>query len=217
MEIKSLVLKALEFILEKLGYSIYKHGERFKGVCYTDIINALSQKEQINLASTVLQKREKHPTEFNVLEAAKIQKRFRSAINNRNFEKATYFLGEGASASDINYSNLQYSSRKPEVLELLIKHGFDVNQTDSDLQTPLHLVAGSGDIELAKLFLAHGANPTAKDREGFTALELAEDRSKSNENYQEMIDLLSSHTEKKVLESSVSQEDAALKRKTMKI
>lgn len=62
-----------------------------------------------------------------------------------------------------------------EVAELLIKHGAVVNVADLWKFTPLHEAAAKGKYEICKLLLIHGADPTKKNRDGNTALDLIKD------------------------------------------
>lgn len=65
---------------------------------------------------------------------------------------------------------------KPEIAELLISRGADVNAriTSSDNSTPLHWASGGGvavpNLAIAKLLLAKGANVDAKTKMGNTPL-----------------------------------------------
>jgi ankyrin repeat protein len=49
--------------------------------------------------------------------------------------------------------------------ELLFEHGMDPSQPDWLLVTPLHRLAGSGDIEKAAIFIEHGARLDARDED----------------------------------------------------
>ncbi|XP_073238297.1 poly [ADP-ribose] polymerase tankyrase-2-like [Porites lutea] len=60
-----------------------------------------------------------------------------------------------------------------DIASLLIKHNTDVNATDRWLFTPLHEASQKGRTQLCALLLAHGADPTMKNQEGQTALDLA--------------------------------------------
>ncbi|XP_067858576.1 poly [ADP-ribose] polymerase tankyrase-2 isoform X4 [Heptranchias perlo] len=62
-----------------------------------------------------------------------------------------------------------------EVAELLVKHGAVVNVADLWKFTPLHEAAAKGKYEICKLLLLHGADPTKKNRDGNTALDLIKD------------------------------------------
>uniref|UniRef100_A0A8C2L1E5 Poly [ADP-ribose] polymerase n=1 Tax=Cyprinus carpio TaxID=7962 RepID=A0A8C2L1E5_CYPCA len=62
-----------------------------------------------------------------------------------------------------------------EVAELLVLHGAVVNVADLWKFTPLHEAAIKGKDEICKLLLRHGANPTKKNRDGNTPLDLVKD------------------------------------------
>lgn len=59
-----------------------------------------------------------------------------------------------------------------EVTELLIKYGANVNVSDLWKFTPLHEAAAKGKYDIVKLLLKHGADPTKKNRDGATPLDL---------------------------------------------
>jgi len=62
-----------------------------------------------------------------------------------------------------------------EVAELLVHQGAAVNVTDLWKFTPLHEAAAKGKYEICKLLLKHGADPSKKNRDGNTALDLVKD------------------------------------------
>ncbi len=59
------------------------------------------------------------------------------------------------------------------LLKLLISEGADLNRSDKDGVTPLHIAAGQVHVECAKLLAAHGAALNAVDRFGRTPLHFA--------------------------------------------
>ena len=71
-----------------------------------------------------------------------------------------------------------------EVTELLVKHGATVNVSDLWKFTPLHEAAAKGKYEIVKLLLKHGADPSKKNRDGHTPLDLVK------EGDQDVVDLL---------------------------
>ncbi|XP_021431458.2 poly [ADP-ribose] polymerase tankyrase-2 isoform X1 [Oncorhynchus mykiss] len=62
-----------------------------------------------------------------------------------------------------------------EVAELLVIHGALVNIADLWKFTPLHEAAAKGKYAICKLLLQHGADPTKKNRDGSTPLDLVKD------------------------------------------
>jgi uncharacterized protein len=62
---------------------------------------------------------------------------------------------------------------KSEVLKLMIEHGADVNIRDANGSTPLMHAAKRGNNLIVQMLLAAGADPSAKNNEGVTALDLA--------------------------------------------
>ncbi|XP_059386139.1 poly [ADP-ribose] polymerase tankyrase-2-like [Carassius carassius] len=62
-----------------------------------------------------------------------------------------------------------------EVAELLVIHGAVINVADLWKFTPLHEAAIKGKYEICKLLLQHGADPTKKNRDGNTPLDLVKD------------------------------------------
>ncbi|XP_061565179.1 poly [ADP-ribose] polymerase tankyrase-2-like [Cololabis saira] len=62
-----------------------------------------------------------------------------------------------------------------EVAELLVLHGAVVNVADLWKFTPLHEAAAKGKYEICKLLLQRGADPTRKNRDGNTPLDMVRD------------------------------------------
>lgn len=62
-----------------------------------------------------------------------------------------------------------------EVVEFLSKHG-DINAVDNDGSTSLHLAAELGNIQIVRILLANGANPSLQNKAGETPIDLAEDQ-----------------------------------------
>lgn len=58
-----------------------------------------------------------------------------------------------------------------DMISILVRHGADVNVTDSHLRTPLHRAAQFGHVEVVRLLLRLGADPNAKDKNGWTPLD----------------------------------------------
>jgi ankyrin repeat protein len=88
----------------------------------------------------------------------------------------------GAQKRDIGASVLHYAVlaqmkpggfHDPSVIDILIKHGADVNATTQLGETPLHLGARGGHVQTVEKLLAYGANPNLRDSRGRTPLEIA--------------------------------------------
>ncbi|UYV66639.1 TNKS2, partial [Cordylochernes scorpioides] len=62
-----------------------------------------------------------------------------------------------------------------EVAELLVRSGGPVNAADLWKFTPLHEAAAKGKADIVKLLLRHGADPTKKNRDGHTPLDLVKE------------------------------------------
>ncbi len=62
---------------------------------------------------------------------------------------------------------------RPEIAEMLIKRGANVNARDARGDAPLHEAACLGHVEMARLLLKHGADVNAKGGEGLTPLDQA--------------------------------------------
>lgn len=69
--------------------------------------------------------------------------------------------------------DLHSSVQHVDIAALLIKYNTCVNATDKWAFTPLHEAAQKGRTQLCALLLAHGADPTMKNQEGQTPLDLA--------------------------------------------
>ncbi|KAM4650882.1 protein phosphatase 1 regulatory subunit 12C isoform 2-T2 [Discoglossus pictus] len=62
-----------------------------------------------------------------------------------------------------------------EVVEFLVNHGANVNQSDNEGWTPLHVAASCGYMEIAEYLLKHSANIAAVNSDGDVPLDIAED------------------------------------------
>lgn len=61
----------------------------------------------------------------------------------------------------------------PDIVEVLLKHGVDVNMLDFMGRTPLHLAAEKGFPCILEQLLKHGADVGLTDNRGVSALHLA--------------------------------------------
>ncbi len=59
---------------------------------------------------------------------------------------------------------------EPEVLEILIRHGANPNNSNNHLWTPLHEAINQGSYKTVEFLLQHGANPNVKNNPGWTPL-----------------------------------------------
>ncbi|XP_063817725.1 poly [ADP-ribose] polymerase tankyrase-2 isoform X1 [Pseudophryne corroboree] len=99
------------------------------------------------------------------------------AAGYNNLEVAEYLLQNGADVNAQDKGGLiplhnAASYGHVEVAALLIKYNACVNATDKWAFTPLHEAAQKGRTQLCALLLAHGADPTLKNQEGQTSLDL---------------------------------------------
>uniref|UniRef100_A0A452ILP9 Poly [ADP-ribose] polymerase n=1 Tax=Gopherus agassizii TaxID=38772 RepID=A0A452ILP9_9SAUR len=85
-----------------------------------------------------------------------------------------YLLHHGADVGLVPLHNA-CSYGHYEVAELLVRHGASVNVADLWKFTPLHEAAAKGKYEICKLLLKHGADPTKKNRDGNTPLDLVKE------------------------------------------
>lgn len=61
-----------------------------------------------------------------------------------------------------------------EVIELLVAHGAEINAVDSEsASTALHYAASFNRLNAVKALIEHGADANLRNKEGFTALQLA--------------------------------------------
>ncbi|KAI8499774.1 hypothetical protein Bbelb_228250 [Branchiostoma belcheri] len=100
------------------------------------------------------------------------------AAGYNNVEVAEFLLENGADVNAQDKGGLiplhnASSYGHVEIAQLLIKYGTCVNATDRWNFTPLHEAAQKGRTQLCALLLAHGADPTMKNQEGQTPLDLA--------------------------------------------
>ena len=104
---------------------------------------------------------------------------FEVAIHYNMFGILEYFIKNDPSitnkADNFGYTNLHYAvtANRPQVCELLIKLGFDVNVRSNDGSSPLHIAVIYGLQMFVEILLEHGANIDAEDINGYTPLMFA--------------------------------------------
>lgn len=96
------------------------------------------------------------------------------AVRNGHVRIARVLLKAGAKANDRGpgfYPMSAAAARgSPELINLLLRHGADLNSSDEDERTPLIEAVDEGQLEATKALLKGGANPNAQDELGKTAL-----------------------------------------------
>ena len=73
-------------------------------------------------------------------------------------------------------------------IKRLVANGFDLNDADYDLRTPIHLAASEGQNEVIEYFVAKRVNLNPKDRWGGTPLADAD-----REGHKDTVALLKKH------------------------
>ncbi len=83
-------------------------------------------------------------------------------------------------------------SEIPEMIEVMLAYGADIDSKDSYGNSMLHRAADKGNVEIVNLLLQAGANPLARDSFGFTpAMQVRLSRLElGEENYNELQTLL---------------------------
>ena len=111
---------------------------------------------------------------------------FRDAVMADRIENVQSLLDRGANP---NLGGLKHtpSASMAEALELLIRHGWDINER-VDGRTLLHHDANHGHGGRVRLLLDHGADPNIKDAEDRTALHLVSARGVGAETIHALVD-----------------------------
>lgn len=122
-----------------------------------------------------------------------------SAIIGNNIEIVQYFLDNHFDASYVNVDDnvfqrtpLMYAAghERPEITQLLINSGADLNAQDQMGQTALMWAASYNHVETARVLLENGADITLVDGSGLTVFDMP---SADYENYEVMVALLDSY------------------------
>lgn len=97
------------------------------------------------------------------------------AYNAKNIEMANYLIDLGAIPNNISTDIIYDLIRNGEIgnFKRILTHTIDLNQTNHNGETPLHLAIQFNQIELVKLLLEAGADRSIKDINGLTALDHA--------------------------------------------
>jgi ankyrin repeat protein len=110
-----------------------------------------------------------------------------ASCEGRSCETMKWLLTHGATiigkargrTQDVSWNALThaaFSNDCPELLELLIRHGADVNSRGDEELTALHIAAKTGFIKGVEILLENGANTALKDKAGRTALEITRNK-----------------------------------------
>lgn len=96
-------------------------------------------------------------------------------------EMVKWYLAHGVDPTKVQAERpdrtFLFDAGNPEIAELLIQHGVDVNAKDKDGITALSWICmfGREPAETARVLLKHGADPNARDKIGITPLMRARD------------------------------------------
>lgn len=105
-------------------------------------------------------------------------------LGNREFVEYLLEHGENPNSAtepgDATALQLAAAYGHADIVEVLLKAGANVNLRGSDGWSPLMCACYQGNVEVAKLLLAHGADPSFKDGYDRTAADLAEHSKSGN-------------------------------------
>ena len=105
------------------------------------------------------------------------------AVINGHIDIAKLLLERGADVKAVDQTGLTplhqaANMGRAEMAELLLAHHADVNVKGTRSfwlgQTPLYFAANNGSVSVVQVLLAHGADLTATDKNGLTALQVAQ-------------------------------------------
>ena len=101
------------------------------------------------------------------------------AVNDQQIELAKFLLDRGADVNATAYKwksdclGMACTKRNPALVRFLLEHGAKVNVAIDSGNTPLMLAAWHGPREVVEMLLAAGADRSAANKEGQTALDFA--------------------------------------------
>lgn len=96
-------------------------------------------------------------------------------------ERGARIAGSGPGATrEVAWNAVTHAAHfykwRPEVLEIVLEFGGDVNSQGTREGTPLHAAARHGDVKGVRFLLGRGADPTRKDPEGRRPIEVTRNR-----------------------------------------
>jgi ankyrin repeat protein len=100
-----------------------------------------------------------------------------AALSRGELEISRTLLQNGANVNTVDIAGISSLYRAAQasnraVVELLLEHQADVN-LHAGQDTPLHVVAQTGELNICRLLLKHGADVSSKTTDGWTALHFA--------------------------------------------
>lgn len=97
-------------------------------------------------------------------------------VRNNNVDAVDDRLNEELDLEDLTDGygrTLMHWASSPEMIDLLVEYGFQIDAVDENDDTPLLLAIKEGDYELVQAFLNHDSNPNHYNNKGNNALMLA--------------------------------------------
>lgn len=130
------------------------------------------------------------------------------AVSRNDIEKVRFLLDQGMPI-DIRHSSdftaLHFAAKKGlvDMARLLLNYRADINATNKERQTPLHVAVNEGafedsHLEMVLMLLKHGANASFLDRKGKTAVVMADEIGLT-----ETVELFKKHEEQQSLENLI--------------
>jgi ankyrin repeat protein len=122
--------------------------------------------------------------ELTVREMSQMMPDFHKAAKNGNLEQVIAFIEHGKEANEENsFGNtpLHFAGMSPmalRVAQILLNAGGNPNTKNQKSRTPLHCAVSNNNLELVKLLMSYGADPTIQDVYGRTPYSNAEGETK---------------------------------------